>query len=267
MNLAPLLLLTLPLALPGRAAAAGAQEEALGLQAAFVQAAQTARPWVVSITAGRAGLPPNEALYPDPGDFFEQSFYQQAPKAAPGKPGGARNVPLAGSGVVVSTGGYILTNEHVVRGTDEVTVTFAAQPGNKIAGLVIKRDAAADLAVIKIEVPGALPCARLGDSSALRAGEWALAIGSPSGLAQAVTAGIISAPSQKIPAGKGAYLDVIQTDAAINPGNSGGPLLNIRGEVTGINTAAYTPNGEFAGIGFAIPINRAKELLSGLIEN
>ena len=161
--------------------------------------------------------------------------------------------------------GYILTSAHVVNGAENITVTFTGEPGKIYSGSLLEQDKGADLALIKIEGKKGLACARLGDSSRLRAGEWAIAVGSPAGLAQAVSVGVISAPDQKLPTGRGTYLDVIQTDAAINPGNSGGPLLNIRGEVIGINTASYAPAGEFAGIGFAIPINRAKEMLARLI--
>ena len=219
-------------ALSSRAAAS----EAMSLQEAFVRAADAVKPAVAAITAGSAEgeeTQPYAPVFREPEEFFEQFFYtaERSDTARAQKAPDKRRVHDTGSGIVVTTGGYILTNNHVVRWTDEVTVTFSAAPGKKLPGLVVLRDKAADLAVIKIEAAGKLPCARLGDSSAIRAGEWAIAVGSPFGLEQSVTVGVISAPSQKLPIGQGSYIDVIQTDAAINPGNSGGPLVNLRGEV------------------------------------
>jgi serine protease Do len=258
MKRAGLILAALLLA-PGAAAAADDDlAPALALQAAFSAAASSAAPAVVAVTAVRDGqaVPPEEVFCWGPEEFLEQSVYARAGAAR------KRGVPVSGSGFVAHHDGYILTNEHVVRGAAEVSVTFAGEPGRSVAGRVAARDAAADLAVIRVEAGRALPCASLGDSDGVRAGQWSLALGSPAGLEQALTVGVISAARQKISIGKKVYRGAIQTDAAINPGNSGGPLLNIRGEVIGVNMAGYAPGGEYAGIGFAIPINRAKELLA-----
>jgi len=262
MNRAGLLLAALLLAPRGAAAAEDRLGTALALQEAFSAAASSAAPAVVAVAAVQDGeaSPPEEFFFWGPEEFLEQSVYGRA-----GAGSGAarkRRVPVSGSGFVAHAGGYILTSEHVVRGAADVSVTFAGESGRSVAGRVAARDAAADLAVIKVEAGRALPVASLGDSDGVRAGQWSIALGSPAGLEQAMTVGVISAARQKISIGKKVYRGAIQTDAAINPGNSGGPLLNIRGEVIGVNMAGYAPGGEYAGIGFAIPINRAKELLA-----
>jgi len=249
------------------AAEPDAPSEALNLQEAFVRVAAKVKPAVVAITAGGApgaAASPYEPAAREPEELFGQYFYKEPPHRA-GRAdthNDGRRVPATGSGVVIDPAGYILTSEHVVAGADVITVTFPASPGKSFFGSVLGRDKGADLALVKIEGAKGLASAQLGNSAKLRAGEWAMAIGSPFGLEQAVSVGVISAPRQKLPIGQGQYLDVIQTDAAINPGNSGGPLVNLRGEVIGINTASYAPGGEFAGIGFAVPIDRAKPLLS-----
>ena len=241
--------------------------EALNLQEAFVRAAAGVKPAVAAITAGSGMLNGGSPLEREPEEMFGRYFFPAAPhQASRAETHSGRRVPLTGSGVVVGADGYILTSAHVVNGAEVITASFADEPGKSYSGSVIEQDRGADLALIKIEGRKGLACARLGDSSKLRAGEWAIAVGSPAGLAQAVSVGVISAPAQKLPVGQGNFLEVIQTDAAINPGNSGGPLLNLRGEVIGINTASYSPTGEFAGIGFAIPVNRAKELLALIIK-
>ncbi|OGR67832.1 MAG: hypothetical protein A2081_04280 [Elusimicrobia bacterium GWC2_61_19] len=266
-------LLAAAAALPARAAAEPAPQawaapaEALNLQEAFVRAAAGVKPAVAAITAGSGPSNDGAPLEREPEEMFGRYFFPTAPhRAGRAETHTGRQVPNTGSGVVVGAAGYILTSAHVVNGAEVITVTFAGEPGKSYSGSVLEQDKGADLALIKLEGKKGLACARLGDSSKLRAGEWAIAVGSPAGLAQAVSVGVISAPRQKLPLGQGTYLDVIQTDAAINPGNSGGPLLNIRGEVIGINTASYAPAGEFSGIGFAIPINRAKEMLARLIK-
>jgi len=262
MNRAGLVLAALLLAPRGPAAAEDRLRPPPALQEAFSAAASSAATSVVAVTAVQDGKvsPPEEFLFWGSEEFLEQSVYGRAPGAT----GAARQrrVPVSGSGFVVSPDGYILTSEHVVRGASEVSVTFPGEPGRSVAGRVTARDAAADLAVIKVEAGRALPVVRLGDSDGVRAGQWSIALGSPAGLEQAMTVGVVSAARQKISIGKKVYRGAIQTDAAINPGNSGGPLLNIRGEVIGVNMAGYAPGGEYAGIGFAIPINRARELLA-----
>jgi serine protease Do len=164
----------------------------------------------------------------------------------------------AGSGVIINADGTILTNNHVVDGANEIVVTLNDKQEHKAK--VLGRDPKTDLAVIRMDGKGPFSPATLGDSSVSRVGEWVIAIGNPFGLTNTVTAGIISAKGRII--GAGPYDDFIQTDAPINPGNSGGPLFNMKGEVIGINTA-IVPNGQ--GIGFAIPINTAKNLLPDLV--
>jgi serine protease Do len=163
-----------------------------------------------------------------------------------------------GSGVVVDAEGHILTNAHVVVGAEQVIVR--GMSGVILRASVIKVEPAIDLAVIKVESPE-IPPALLGDSDAVSIGEWVIAIGNPFGLDHTVTSGIISARGRTMP-GASQMKDLLQTDAAINPGNSGGPLVNLDGEVVGINTAILSRSGGNVGIGFAVPINRAKHFLS-----
>ncbi|MGE5572123.1 MAG: S1C family serine protease [Bacteroidota bacterium] len=188
------------------------------------------------------------------GDFFFE-FFGQAPS------GGTQEmtVPAIGSGFIVRSDGYVLTNNHVIEGAKEIVVTLA--DGRKLSGKVMGRDPRYDLAVVKIDATK-LPSVELGDSDRIRPGDFAIAIGNPYGLQHTVTAGIISGLARSIdgdPKEPGIY---IQTDAAINRGNSGGPLINIDGQVVGINTAII-PQAQ--GIGFAIPINVAKNVLEDLI--
>lgn len=166
-----------------------------------------------------------------------------------------------GSGVIIDAGGYILTNEHVVLRSGRVKVTL--QDGRVYQARVVGADTALDLAVLKIEGDEAFPVAPLGNSKDILIGETVIAIGSPFGLSNSVTTGVVSALHRTIRAGQDRiYVDFIQTDASINPGNSGGPLLNIEGEVIGINTAMH---GQAQGIGFAIPIDSAKQIVEDLI--
>jgi len=171
-----------------------------------------------------------------------------------------------GSGILVSGDGYVLTNNHVIENADQIEVTLSN--GEKYEAELVGSDPANDIAVIKILNPPAnLPVAPLGDSSRLHVGEFVIAIGNPFGLDRTATLGIISSLNRSIRSSKGYVMHgLIQTDASINPGNSGGPLVNLRGEVIGINTAILTTSGGSIGIGFAIPINRAKEIMQGLIE-
>ncbi len=170
-----------------------------------------------------------------------------------------RMVQGAGSGVIISPDGYILTNNHVVEGAKELTVTLSDKRESRAE--IVGRDPGTDLAVIKLKDLKDAPAAKMGDSDALKVGDWVLAIGNPFGLSHTVTSGIVSAKGRVL--GAGAYDDFIQTDASINPGNSGGPLFNMNGEIVGINTAII-PNGQ--GIGFAIPVNTAKPLIPQLID-
>jgi serine protease Do len=166
-----------------------------------------------------------------------------------------------GSGVIVDARGFVLTNHHVIERADEIELMLA--DGRTFKGIVIGRDPKTDLAVVKVDADQELPAATLGDSDQVQVGQWAVAIGNPFGLGHSLTVGVISGIGRG-ELGLSTFEDYIQTDASINPGNSGGPLLNIRGEVIGINTA-INPVGR--GIGFAIPINMAKEVMQQLVEN
>jgi serine protease Do len=167
-----------------------------------------------------------------------------------------------GSGFVVAPDGYILTNNHVVENASSIKVKL--DDGRVLNAKVVGTDPDSDLAVVKVNATG-LPALRLGDSNQVQVGDWVLAFGSPFGLRQTMTAGIISAKGRVI--GEGNYDNFLQTDAAINPGNSGGPLVNLNGEVVGINTMIATDNGGFQGIGFAIPSSMASKVYSQLLKN
>jgi len=178
-----------------------------------------------------------------------------------------RIVPTgAGSGVIISPDGYILTNNHVVADAAKVTVRVGEKG---YEARVIGTDPTTDIAIVKIDAKGMrLPAAQLGDSNALRVGDWAIAVGNPLDIGTTVTLGIISALNRKDLSAEGHPLgSVIQTDAAINPGNSGGALANINGQVIGVNEAIYSPTGSYVGIGFAIPINSARKIAAELIKN
>jgi serine protease Do len=164
---------------------------------------------------------------------------------------GEEEIPRGvGSGFIVSVDGFVMTNAHVIEGADEVIVTLTDK--REFKARIVGSDRRTDVAVVKIEAAG-LPSVKLGDASRVRVGEWVMAIGSPFGLENTVTAGIVSAKQRDT----GDYLPFIQTDVAINPGNSGGPLINMRGEVIGINSQIYSRSGGFQGISFAIPIDEA----------
>ena len=187
-------------------------------------------------------------------DMFERFFEFQMPQ------GGIEQRGL-GSGVIVSTDGYILTNNHVVGEADEVNVTLSDE--REFRAEIVGTDKSTDIAVLKIEANDLEP-AQLGNSDALEVGEWVLAIGSPFGLDQTVTAGIISAKG-RANVGITDYEDFIQTDAAINPGNSGGPLVNLHGQVVGINTAIASRSGGYMGVGFAIPSEMVQHIMDSII--
>ncbi|MBI3837794.1 MAG: Do family serine endopeptidase [Planctomycetia bacterium] len=194
-------------------------------------------------------------------DFFNgfngRGFEDQIPRQMPRRG--------MGSGVIIDKSGIVLTNYHVVDGADEVTVHLA--DGREFKGEDIKTDEQSDLAVVRISGAGTLPAAPLGDSDKLKIGDWVIAIGNPFELEQTVSAGIISGMGRELgDSGKLKRTRFLQTDAAINPGNSGGPLVNLNGEVIGINTAIATSNGSFQGIGFAIPSNQVKWVMGQLIK-
>jgi serine protease Do len=227
---------------------------------AMVEVVASVRPSVVNISTTRkvkmrSGAGPQ---FDDPffrrffGDEFFKHFF--GPKE--------RTETSLGSGVIIDKRGYIITNNHVVKDAEEIKVTLYDK--REFEGKVIGKDPKTDLAVVKIDEDG-LPVARWGDSDGLKVGELVIAVGSPYGLSHTVTSGIVSAKGRanvRITD----YEDFIQTDAAINPGNSGGPLINIRGEVVGINTAIFSTTGGYQGIGFAIPSSMAKVVLDSLIK-
>jgi serine protease Do len=198
-----------------------------------------------------------------PGDEEFLEFFRRFGIPAPNIPGHPRQAPRqnrpqqeeeqprgVGSGFVLTADGFIMTNAHVVDGADEVLVTLTDK--REFKAKIIGADKRTDVAVVKIEATG-LPAVKVGDVGKLRVGEWVMAIGSPFGLESTVTAGIVSAKQRDT----GEYLPFIQTDVAINPGNSGGPLINMRGEVVGINSQIYSRSGGFMGISFAIPMDEA----------
>ncbi len=221
----------------------------------FSQIVEQCKRFVVNISTTKVVKeaeiwPFDEYPFESPFDEFFKHFFGEIPQIP-------RREKSLGSGFIISSDGYILTNNHVVSGASEVKVKLPNKEVYKAK--IIGTDPKTDIALIKIESSYTLPCAILGDSDKLKVGEWVIAIGNPFGLSQTVTAGIVSAKGRFI--GSGPYDNFIQTDAAINPGNSGGPLINLRGEVIGINTAIVA-GGQ--GIGFAIPINMAKAIIPQL---
>jgi serine protease Do len=223
---------------------------------AFVEVAKKVQPSVVSIRAEKTvtSSSPMEGFGED---FFKGTPFEDFFKGR-GAPPSKRKQTAGGSGVVVDSKGYILTNNHVVAGADKITIHLF--DGRELKGTVKGIDPKTDLAVVHVDA-GDLPVAALGDSDKIEVGEWAIAIGSPFGLEKTVTVGVISAKGRS-GLGTGTYEDFVQTDASINPGNSGGPLVNIDGEVVGINVMIIQPG---QGIGFAIPINLAKTIMTALI--
>ena len=220
----------------------------------WVQLARELKPAVVNVSTKRVeeGRRRLEGSGDEQGPFnqFFRQFFGDQPR---------RTVRSLGSGFIVNADGYVVTNNHVVDGATEIKVTLA--DGRELAAKVLGRDPKTDLALLKIDATG-LPLIALGVSTQLQVGEPVMAIGNPFGLEQTVTTGIVSATGRVI--GEGPYDDFIQTDASINPGNSGGPLINSKGQAVGINTALVSQSGGSVGIGFAIPINLAKPVLTQL---
>ncbi|OGQ25039.1 MAG: peptidase [Deltaproteobacteria bacterium RIFCSPHIGHO2_02_FULL_60_17] len=224
----------------------------------FVSLANSLKPVVVNISTTQVsegvpgfGGPLGEE---DPfQDFWRRFFGGPMPR-------GPQRQKSLGSGFIIDRDGSILTNNHVVENAQKITVKLADE--REFEAKVVGKDPKTDIAVIKINAKGNFSVPPLGDSDQLQVGEWVMAIGNPFGLDNTVTAGIVSAKGRHI--GAGPYDNFIQTDASINPGNSGGPLINLRGEVVGINTAIFSRTGGNIGIGFAIPINLVKELLPQL---
>jgi serine protease Do len=258
------------------AAPAAAEEsvaEAIGhataLSKAFRHAAEVATPSVVVVRSETKPRPaparrprqrgdnpfrgtPFEGMFPD---GIPEGFDFNMPEGMPRRSG-------VGSGVIVDAAGIVLTNNHVVEGADEVTVRLS--DGREFTATDIKTDPDSDLAVLRLVGAADLPTARLGDSDSLSIGDWVIAIGNPFELETTVSAGIISGKGRELGSIRRAHF--LQTDAAINPGNSGGPLVNLAGEVIGINTAIASSSGGYQGVGFAIPVNLAKWVSRQLIE-
>jgi serine protease Do len=236
------------------AVAAPAVPDTPMVPASFSELAEKVRPGVVNIQVIKKVKNVGMGIPNFPGSPFGDFF---GPFSGGNPPGGEQKQQGVGSGFVMSQDGYILTNNHVVDGADQIKVKLTS--GKEYDGKVVGRDPKTDLAVVKINGPTDLHPLALGNSDDLRVGSWVVAVGSPFGLEQTVTAGIVSAKGRVI--GSGPYDNFIQTDASINPGNSGGPLINMKGEVIGVNTAIIA-SGQ--GIGFAIPINMAKEVVPQL---
>jgi len=243
-----------------------ALRQAEALSQAFHNAAEIAMPSVVTIRSKTKAHPVAKGRNTPRGDNpfkgsplddlfkgrnLDDLFSQQTPRREG-----------MGSGVIIDASGIVLTNNHVVEGADEVIVRLA--DGREFKGEDIKTDDQTDMAVVRIKGAGTLPAAAMGDSDKLRVGDWVMAIGNPFEFEQTVSSGIISGMGREL--GSVRRAKFLQTDAAINPGNSGGPLINLHGEVVGINTAIATNSGTFNGIGFAVPINLAKWVTGQLIQ-
>ncbi|MBA1377847.1 Do family serine endopeptidase AlgW [Pseudomonas brassicacearum] len=220
----------------------------------YADAVTTAAPAVVNLYTTKVINKPNHPLFEDP--QFRRFFGDNSPKQK-------RMESSLGSGVIMSPEGYILTNNHVTSGADQIVV--ALKDGRETLARVIGSDPETDLAVLKIDLKN-LPAITIGRSDSIRIGDVALAIGNPFGVGQTVTMGIISATGRN-QLGLNNYEDFIQTDAAINPGNSGGALVDANGNLTGINTAIFSKSGGSQGIGFAIPVKLAMEVMKSIIEH
>src|SRR5256886_12077657 len=241
------------------------------LSSQFAQISKQLEPSVVNINTEstiktqrrRRGNPGGEDENPFD-DFFDRFFGGPGGQGGQGGGGSLRERSL-GSGVIVDTKGFILTNRHVVEKADRIRVKLQDDPGSVLhEAKVVGTGQETDLAVIKIDVDKSLPSAKLGNSDSMQVGDWVLAVGSPFGLQATVTAGIVSAKGRNIVPGR-QFQSFIQTDAAINPGTSGGPLVNMAGEVIGINTAILTDTNAYAGVGFALPSNTVANVYNQLI--
>ena len=253
-------------------------KHATALSEAFRQSAERVLPAVVSIQnearprtvqrvrPNQEGTPRGRRQLPEGFedlDPFLRRFFEDVPNVEQFDEMPSIPRQSAGSGVIIDPSGIILTNNHVVAGGGKLTVKL--HDGREYVATDVKTDPSTDVAVIRIKASGSLPFAKLGDSDKLRIGDWVLALGQPFGLEDTVTAGIISAKQRAI--GMMRHEEFLQTDAAINPGNSGGPLVNLQGEVVGVNTAISSRSGGFEGIGFAIPVNVAKWVSTQLIKD
>lgn len=215
---------------------------------AIADVVSSSSPAVVKISTRVTSSRYSDPFFRDP--FFRQFFGQSIPEQEEG----------LGSGFIISPDGYILTNEHVIDGADEINVTVIGHD-RELQANIIGADYDLDLALIKIDAGNELPCLKLGNSEQIRVGNWVIAIGNPYGLDHTVTTGVVSAKGRPISVDDRQYENLLQTDASINPGNSGGPLINLNGEVVGINTAI---NAQAQGIGFAIPTSTVQSVMEDL---
>jgi len=238
-------------------------QHAKDLSEAFQLSAKAVQPSVVSIASVRK-IRAARRTRPDLPEELRRFFGGDDPFGR-FSPGPERDLEQQGmgSGVIVSEDGYIVTNNHVIDGADELTVIMHDR--RQLKAEIIGRDKDTDVAVLKVKAPG-LVAAPFGNSDSVEVGQWVLAIGTPMNLRQSVTAGIISATGRAVGITGGGFEDFLQTDAAINPGNSGGPLVNLQGEVIGINTAIASQTGGFMGIGFAIPANMVHSVMDQIVK-
>ncbi len=233
--------------------------------ASFADLAAKVTPAVVNISSKHKAAANRQATPEMPFDFPKGSPFEDFFKNFPnqGQGGTPRPMTALGSGFIIDPDGYVVTNNHVVDGAADITVTL--NTGKEYAAKLVGADPKTDLALLKIDAPDSLPAVSFGDSDAIKVGDWVMAVGNPFGLGGTVTAGIVSARSRDIHSGP--FDDFLQIDASINQGNSGGPTFAMNGEVVGVNTAIYSPNGGSVGIGFAIPSNLAKSVVAELREH
>ncbi|UEM06143.1 DegQ family serine endoprotease [Skermanella rosea] len=255
---------------PGDAAAAPVTVPAVSqeLPGSFADLVDRVMPAVVNVSTVQGGdAAPEQRSLPGmpefpPGSPFEEFFRQFQEQQRGARPRAERQ-QAQGSGFIIDAAGYVVTNNHVIDGADEISVTL--HDGSRLDAKLVGRDPKTDLALLKVDAEKPLAYLEFGDSDTARVGDWVIAIGNPFGLGGTVTSGIVSARGRDIQAGP--YDDFLQLDASINRGNSGGPTFDVHGRVIGINTAIFSPNGGSVGIGFAIPSNLAKGVIAQLREN
>ena len=233
------------------------QAEAFGAPESFAELADKVSPSVVNITTSAmiAGPADGMPMVPE-GSPFKDFFEDFGP---PGGDGGMQRSEALGSGFVISEDGFIVTNNHVIEGADQITIEFFS--GKKLEAKIVGTDPKTDLALLKVEAEEPLPFVTFGNSDLMRVGDWVMAMGNPLGQGFSVSAGIVSARGREL---SGTYDDFIQTDAAINRGNSGGPLFNMDGQVIGVNTSILSPNGGSIGIGFSMSSNVVSKVIDQL---
>jgi serine protease Do len=235
------------------------QAQAFGAPESFAELADKISPAVVNITTSAVIAAPADGMPMVPEGSPFQDFFDDF--GGPGQGGPQRSEAL-GSGFVISEDGYIVTNNHVIEGADEITIEFFS--GDKLKAKLVGTDPKTDIALLKVESDKPLPFVTFGNSDLMRVGDWVMAMGNPLGQGFSVSAGIVSARGREL--NPGAYDDFIQTDAAINRGNSGGPLFNMDGQVIGVNTAILSPNGGSIGIGFSMASNVVSKVADQLKE-